>query len=175
MVVFDAHFLMLALKQDPTCSVEKVEDRMQQLLEDLAEAKEKIIIPTPALSEFLVHADSATSDYMDQIRKSRYFKICPFGDRAAIEVALAIRSALTKKDKRGGSIDTWAKVKFDRQIVAIGKVEGAHTIYTDDKGVTNFASQMGIKVLHLADLSLPPVPPQKPLPFESDANNTAML
>ena len=51
-------------------------------------------------------------------------KSCPFGTRAAVEAAAAHREAMLAGDKREGSSASWAKVKFDRQIVAIAKVEG---------------------------------------------------
>jgi hypothetical protein len=42
------------------------------------------------------------------------------------------RAAVDAGDKRVGSDATWAKVKFDRQIVAIAQVRRATAIYSDD-------------------------------------------
>jgi predicted nucleic acid-binding protein len=161
MVGFDANFLMLALRPGIPASVDDAEERVQKLLADLQQKNERIIIPTPALTEFLVHAEAAGPKYLDEIQKSSRFKIAPYGIKAAVDVALAIEAAVTKKDKRDGTRDTWAKVNFDRQIAAIARVEGCHTLYTDDPGLKNFAQKIGLKVIALAQLDLPPsaVPP----------------
>jgi hypothetical protein len=67
-----------------------------------------------------------------------------------------IESAVTRKTKRDGSRDTWAKVNSDRQIAGIAKVKGCHTFYTDDKGIKNFAKKLGLKVVRLEQVELPP-------------------
>jgi|SRR5580765_7611194 len=156
MVGFDAHFVMLALRPAIPASVDRAKDRVLNLLDELQNKGERIVIPTPALTEFLVHAEAAGPRYLDEIQRSIRFKIAPYGVRAAVEVAAAIESAVTKKDKRDGTRDTWAKVNFDRQIAGIAKVEGCHTIYTDDKGVKSFAERLGLKVIQLQEVDLPP-------------------
>jgi hypothetical protein len=103
-----------------------------------------------------VHAGAAGPQYLDTIQKSRRFKVSPFGVRAAVEVAAAIEQAIKKGSKRGGIRATMAKVNFDRQIAAITKVEGCHTLYTDDRDLKTFAESLGLKVYRLADLDLPP-------------------
>lgn len=161
MIGFDAHFVMLALRPAVPASVDHAKDRVLHLLEQLQSAKERIVIPTPALTEFLVHAEAAAPGYLDELQHSSRFKIAPFGIRAAVEVAAEIEAAVVKKDKRDGTRDTWAKVNFDRQIAGICKVEGCHTIYTDDSGLKKFSEKLGLKVVGLDDLDLPPkaVPP----------------
>jgi hypothetical protein len=77
------------------------------------------------------------------------------------------RAALATGDKKGGSNEPWAKVKFDRQIVAIARVLQATTIYTDDENLAATANTVGISTLGLADLPLPPETAQGQLPFES--------
>jgi len=156
MVGFDAHFVMLALRPAIPASVPRAKERVEHLLATLQKAGERIVIPTPALSEFLVHAGAAGPRYLDTIQRSARFKISPYGVRAAVEVAAAIASAIKKGNKRGASKDTWAKVNFDRQIAAIAKVDGCHTIYSDDPGLKTFAETLGLKVQMLADLDLPP-------------------
>ncbi|MDA2934247.1 hypothetical protein MYX82_07875, partial [Acidobacteria bacterium AH-259-D05] len=56
-------------------------------------------------------------------------------------------------------------VKFDRQIVAIAKVENAHTIYSDDDHLKSYGEKVGIKVVSVSDLPLPP-PATGSLPFD---------
>jgi hypothetical protein len=119
-------------------------------------SRTKIIIPTPALSEVLVHADQAGPEYLNRLQQSSVFRIESFDQRAAIEVAFMIREAIMKGDKRSGSKEQWAKVKFDRQIVAIAKVNDATAIYSDDTGIRSFAQLANISVVGLGDLPLPP-------------------
>ena len=164
-VAFDASILLPLLfpeVQGPIDAATKepidhCRERIDQLVLDLEKSHTKVIIPTPALSEILVHADSAGPKYLEQLRQSRAFKLEPFDERAAAEVAMMIRADLKKLGKkRGRQIqDTWAKVKFDRQIVAIAKVNGAATLYTEDRGVRSFAEDSGIAVVGIMDLPLP--------------------
>ena len=39
---------------------------------------------------------------------------------------------MAEGNKKDGSGEPWAKIKYDRQIVAIAKVIGASAIYSDD-------------------------------------------
>jgi predicted nucleic acid-binding protein len=137
--------------------IEHPKERIEFLVQQLDKAKTKIIIPTPALSEALVRAGAAASqEIIEQLQRFSVFSIEPFDTRAAIEVAAMTRDALSKGKKRGGSAATWAKVKYDRQIVAIAKVSGATTIYSDDKDIKALARTAKINVVGLADLPLPP-------------------
>jgi predicted nucleic acid-binding protein len=158
MVVFDANFLMIALRPNIPASVDSAKERIAHLLDELQRTGERIVVPTPVLTELLVRAEKAASVYLDELQKSSRFKLAPFGARAAVEVAAVISSAITRGNKKDGSAGTWAKVNYDRQIAAIGKVEGCHTIYTDDEDLGKFAAKMGMKVVTLADLPIPPSP-----------------
>ena len=112
----------------------------------------------PALAEFLVMVGSSGSQYLSEIHKLPRFEIGDFNEKAAIEVSMAIRKALDSlgKEKRDGVKATWAKVNFDRQIVAIAKAKGCSAIYSTDRDVRNLAAKMGLDCIHLADLPLPP-------------------
>ena len=140
MVLFDANTLVLLL--DPTLSapideatgepVTEVEKRIKHLVGTLQESREKIVIPTPALAEVLTHAELAGADYFTKLNRSSAFRIEPFEIRAAIELAQMTSSAINKGDKKDGVSASWSKVKFDRQIVAIAKVNNVSMIYSDD-------------------------------------------
>jgi predicted nucleic acid-binding protein len=158
-VVFDASFLIALL--DPTFkSVGDVDARMEFRVRSLDKARKKIIVPTPALSEVLIGAGDAAPQYLDIINRSARFKIVPFGTRAAVEAAAAHRDALRAGDKREGSASPWIKVKFDRQIVAIAKVEGAEVIYSNDDDIKRFSVRDGLEVVRLEDLPSPSEKPQ---------------
>jgi len=160
MVVFDANFLIFFL--DPKLKAGAGNNvRVDHLVETLDKNRDRIIVPTPALSELLVGAKDAAPTYLDTINRSRFFRIEPFGERAAVEAAAMTRDAIIRGDKLSPAKDaSWAKVKFDRQIVAIARVAGAQTIYSQDEDVARHAKEVGIKVLRVEDLPDPPNQPQ---------------
>jgi hypothetical protein len=144
-------------------------ERLGYLVEVLEKNSTKIIIPTPALSEFLVRAGDAGLEYLDRLRQTRSFKIEPFDERAALEVALAIRANINQMGKRGAAkvTTTWAKVKFDYQIVGIAKVNNATVLYSDDKDIRSFATQAHLTVVRLHELALPPKEAQMDLGLQT--------
>jgi predicted nucleic acid-binding protein len=175
-VAFDATFLLPLVfpdalgPLDPATGkpLEGLRERIDGLVAELEESKTKIIIPSPALSELLVRADAAGLAYLQKLHESKAFKIEPFDERAALEVALAIRqivSLMGKKSKKK-MVETWAKVKFDHQIVAIAKVNGCTNLYSDDEGIRNFAEQAKLKVVRLRELKIPAKDPQMNMEFE---------
>lgn len=68
--------------------------------------------------------------------------------------------------KDAGKIDSRAKVIFDRQIIAIAKVEKADTVYSDDEKVVKYSADAGIKAVTSFDLELAPDSRQGNLPME---------
>jgi predicted nucleic acid-binding protein len=135
--------------------IERLPDRIEKLIEDLESDNERIIIPTPALSEFLVLAGNQASEYLDAINARRTFLIKPFDEMAAIELAAFELEQRASGTKRGGVSAPWNKVKFDRQIVAIAKTNKAKRIYSDDEHVRTFATKMGIEAVSSWELTLP--------------------
>tara|TARA_R110002096_G_scaffold342687_1_gene535668 strand:+ start:50 stop:391 length:342 start_codon:yes stop_codon:yes gene_type:complete len=83
------------------------------------------------------------------------FEPAPFDNKSAYELAAITNASLKKGDKRSGVNESWQKVKFDNQIVAIAKTHGAKILYTDDSGQTEFAKIAGLKVVHTWELELP--------------------
>ncbi|MGE5203954.1 MAG: type II toxin-antitoxin system VapC family toxin [Acidobacteriota bacterium] len=168
MVVIDANILLLLLRPGTPVPVgangvpiERPRDRIDKFVNDIDATGSKIIIPTPALSEALVHAGAAASQQIvEYLQRYSVFRIEPFDARAAIELAAMTRGAIAKGSKKAGSIATWAKLKFDRQIVAIAKVCGATEIYSDDVDLQTTARASNINVLGLADMPLPADSPQ---------------
>lgn len=171
MVVFDATMMLLVLWPDApapldpltNAQVDKHKERIDFLFQNLEKNKTKIIIPTPALSEVLVKAGRNGSHYVSRIEKSGVFRIEPFDTRSAIEVSIMTRNALDQGDKRAGGDGVWAKIKYDRQIVAISKVVGATAIYSDDKNIRAFGGAIGLNVIGLGQCPLPPQKEEPPL------------
>jgi hypothetical protein len=91
----------------------------------------------------------------------------PFDSLAAIEAAVLTRAAIDAGNKRSGSESAWAKIKFDRQIIAIAKVARATAIYSDDADVRAIATAEDIAVIGLAELPVPPQSLQIELPLET--------
>lgn len=168
MVIFDANFLLLFLDPDVDVPIDrttgkpiiKAKERVDLLIDTLSKRREPIGIPTPVVAEVLVHAGQAGPEYLGTIGNSSRFRILPFDLRAAIEVAAMTATAKISGDKRGGSSAPWQKVKIDRQITAIGRTEGASTIYADDEDILPLARAAGIRVVSSWELPLPPEEPQ---------------
>lgn len=164
MVVFDTAVLTLLLWDsakppiDPSSGkpVERCKERMELLVEQLHQNRETIIIPTPVLSEVLVVTGPEGLEYVYILQKASVFRIEPFDTRAAIELAELTRTALKSGDKKSGIDASWEKIKLDRQIVAIAKVSGATTIYTNDRRLANAATRAGLTVIGVHELPLPP-------------------
>lgn len=136
-------------------------DKLDFLVTGLQKSKSKILIPTPALSEFYV---KATPDVLSSFKGRSAFVIVPFDERAALECAINIADALRIGNKKGVQPDgSWQKIKFDHQIVAIAKVNGASTIYSEDAGLRKFAASLGIPALCTDDLPESPESKQQSL------------
>lgn len=183
MAVIDATTLMLLLRPDagvPTgphnVPIDKPVERIRYLVQRLEKARTKIIIPTPALSEVLVRVEALVAQQLvEQINGLSVFRIEPFDERAAIEVAIMTRNEIDggKRPSQRSSQATWAKLKYDRQIVAIARVARATTIYSDDRDIKSIAKRADISVVGLAELELPPEDAQGKLALEpaSEANS----
>src|SRR5208282_2876847 len=83
------------------------------------------------------------------------FKIAGFGERAAVEVALRVKAALSAHDKKESLKSPWKKIKYDRQIVAIARCENCSIIYSADRDIHDHAKLWGMKVLNISDLPVP--------------------
>jgi len=165
MVAVDTSFLGLIFfpgakpPNDPSTGAppDRVEERIRKLLEDLDTSKERIVVPTPALGEFLVLANEDAPNYLAELTNQISFLVKPFDLMAAVEVASMELQARKRGSKRSPAPEDspWQKVKVDRQIVAIARIHGAHTIYSDDRDVKNIAEETGIKVISCWELDLP--------------------
>lgn len=168
MVVFDNSIFCLVLHPDARArsSVDSPKERVAFLLDSLKEQKEAIILPAPAFAEFLILAGEDAPKYISIIRENSVFRIEPFDDRAAIEIAQIEIEARNKGKKRGSAEgEEWQKVKFDRQIVAIARVNNAKPIYSDDPDIIKHGKDCDVEVVSLSSLPMPPTHQPK-LPWE---------
>ena len=166
-VAIDASMLLLFLRPDsrvprgrdgkPAPSYAR--ERVENLIKELDESGATVVVPAPAFAEVLVRATSDEArKIVGEMRASAVFDIVPFDVRAASELAEIMRTELAERarPKLRDEAETWAKLKFDRQIVAIAKVSGATEIYSHDRGLETVAARVGIRVIQLQDLPLPP-------------------
>lgn len=165
MAVFDTAVLAFLVKPDTKAPLDPAtgqpvthcQARLNYLLEVLQRDQTVAVVPTPVLAEILIVAGPGGPAFMEEFtRPSARYRIAPFDDRAAVELAEMTRTYQSTGDKTGGQEGSWAKVKFDRQIIAIARVERAKTIYSDDKRLRSFAERCGFEVIGMADLPLPP-------------------
>jgi hypothetical protein len=182
-VLFDATFLLPLftpsvpgpLNPNTNQPLEFLRERIDALIDGLDHARTKIIIPTPALSELLVGAGAAGPEYLNRLREYRAFKIESFDERAAVEAAFQLNGTLEQMGKKAAAevADTWAKVKFDHQIVAIAKVNSVSIIYSDDRGVRTFGERAKMTVVGLSALPLPQTAAQMPLPLSTTSEKSS--
>src|SRR3954467_8194350 len=140
MILADNSFLSLVFHPDarpPKHSetgkpIERLKEKINDLLERWRTDKETILIPTPTLSEFLYLAGDDGPLYLAEIDSDPLFKVAGFDQKAAIELAvlnLKIKQTISKaQQKRDSKTATKAKENFDKQIVAIAIANGVRHI-----------------------------------------------
>jgi len=166
-VVVDANFL-IALISSGTLEDDMI--RIQHFLDSAEKAKARIVIPMPAVAEYLVGADIAGLETFAKLEKKAYILAASFDRAAAFECAQLDRAALGTKDKKDGIDAPWQKIKIDRQIIATGKVHGATLVISADEGVRTNARRVGMDAKTIQELEFPEsakqtkleFPPQKP-------------
>jgi predicted nucleic acid-binding protein len=170
MVAFDNTILSLLIFSDAELrqgsdgqKVEHARERVLGLVQQIEETRDRVIVPTPALSELLVTEGADVQDILTTLRSSAYIRIESFDERAAVELAMRLRAARKVGDQRDGLPITKGAMKFDRQIVAIALVNGATILYSDDDAVAKFGAGCGLEVRRVVDLPIPAS--QQSLPF----------
>jgi len=175
MVILDSSVLLLLFFPDASPPLDEntkqpltqCKERVEHLVRELVLAKTRIVIPTPVLSEILVASGADKSRILNEIHETHVFQMQSFDEIAAIEVAMMTGIGEIKTKGRA-TIETKAKVKYDRQIIAIAKVNNIMTIYSDDKALGEKARANGITVFTTADLPLPEFPPQVEISFPDE-------
>lgn len=122
---------------------------------------------TPIGAEAKRIAHAAALKTISELQKHSAFRIEAFDTRPAIELAMMTRDSLRRGRKQENSTATWAKLKFDQQIVATARVHQATVIYSDDEDIRAIAKRVGIDVVGVADLALPPEAAQMGLELDA--------
>jgi hypothetical protein len=172
-VGFDNTFLSILLNpnsripEDPATGqpITFAKKRAEFLVARLSKARQKVILPAPAISELLTAIGPTSQDYLSIVSRRRMFSVAPFDTLSAIELAMLNRDIFLEKDVKSGA-EPWQKVKVDRQILAILKVCRADAIYTDDAQMAKRARLCGIAPVSTCTLPLPENDKQLEIAFE---------
>lgn len=173
-VAFDASVLVFLLDENASAPmgekgtpIADCHKRVSHLIAELQRARAKIVIPAPSLAEVLVYGGSAAAEWLSILNTSRHIVIAPFDERAAIEYSVMERMRVA--GLRTGS--SRPKAKFDQQIVAIARVEGAERIYSDDGDIRRLWMDED-QVVGIGGLPLPPADAQMSIQFDPHINDT---
>lgn len=128
----------------------RCQERVNYFIEQCSKNGDRLLIPTPALSESLVQAGDAGPAWLAALHGQRSVRIAPFDEKAAVECA-----ALAKGRGQRSKASTRAKAKFDEQIVAIAVAEQCELLLSDDGDLYRLAPS-SLKVKGIGDLELPP-------------------
>lgn len=141
--------------------------RPNKMLDDISRSHGKLVIPTPSFAEFLVGVDEAASDWLSVLERRHAIVVAPFDKRAAFECGFMDKEAIANGDKKGGSNENWQKIKIDRQIIAIAKVNNSTRLVAQDTGLIRSAKQLsGMEVLKIEELELPDYAKQRNLDLD---------
>ncbi|WP_146120321.1 hypothetical protein [Paraburkholderia sp. BL21I4N1] len=151
-VLVDANFLVM-LASDKVSDDDKA--RIDNFLSNAEKSKARIVIPMPAVAEYLVGADTAAIESFNKLERKTYIFVAPFDRAAAFECALLDRAALGGGNKKDEVVEPWQKIKIDRQIIAIGKAQGVTLVISSDDGVRKNALRVGISATTVSELELP--------------------
>lgn len=159
-IALDTNVLVQALRNakdgivlvDPATgkNVDRAEARAEALVEQIDVRGGTVLIPTPVLAEYLVGVErSHHQQHLDIVNGVSCFEIVAFDQIAAVECARMV------DDNELKVLDPdaiKAKLRFDRQIIAIALANNADEIWTHDKGLYKKAQRCGLVVKCLADI-----------------------
>lgn len=139
--------------------------RLDGLVDALTAGRIKVLIPTPALSELLIHAGKARDEYYRILSRTSPYQIAAFDAKASMECALQLEQALTRRQQ---AAITKTKLKFDWQIVSIAITRGATAIYSDDEDIARCGKHAGVSVQAIDSLPIPASKRQQRLPIDPE-------
>jgi len=170
-VLFDTNFLSwFCDNQSPVPFIQDdahdtLTDRFDYLLDRLTADGSEVVIPTPVLAEVMCATSINTAPVLNLISQNPYFRLPPFGQRAAEEFGMLFRGQHRGSDNRNS-------FKFDLLILAIAKTESIDVIYSSDAPLRQRAATLGIRCLSFQDLPKRPTPPQTAMQFPVPPSKT---
>lgn len=165
MICFDTMVLIWGVQGSASSKQPKIVDRTKRYVASLAKANERIIVPTPAVTEYLQFFDPRERRRQLQLLE-RHFIIVSYDLPAAYLAAdLAYRAGGTKATE---DIPRQA-VKTDIEILATAIVHGATSIITNN--LNHFERLAAGKILVS---EVPAIPEQQPLDLEPPATEESV-
>ena len=147
--------------------VDRAQERIDFLVQTISDRRDKIILPSPALTEFMLLSVDRYRDYLAIIRRKAVFEIAGYDEPESIELVEHWLKFGDGKKPKARAPETWAKLKYDRQIAAIDKTRRVECIYSTDGDLEKYAHDLNIKFCNVIHLPLPPTE-QQHLPFEAE-------
>ena len=128
--------------------------RAQALVERIESVRGIVVLPAPVVAEYLMGIDRGSyQQHLDIINGVKCIEIAPFDQLAAIECAMLVTN---QEMKMLDPDSTMAKLKYDRQILAISIAAGAKEIWTHDKQLIKRAGAVGILAKSLTGIDANP-------------------
>lgn len=164
----DANFLVYLIdKQGSQSDLDQTRiAKLQGVLERASTSAGGIVIPTPALGEYLINAKEAGERILARLLSNRFVQVASFDHVAAEACALLHRTARTNGGHKRAPLPPtadWQKIKVDWQILAIAKVHKCE-IVTADRDLITMAPVAGVPVTRVDDLPVPESARQRVLP-----------
>ena len=142
LIVVDTQILIWAVKREATPGQEPMIEKALRYLEHVDKSKDRIIVPSVVVSEFLANVPDESEAALLQVL-SQKFMIVPFDAPAAVLAARVWRKnssgnpSLVKQLKDEGVKQ--AKIKADLQIIGTALARRADRITTHDEGLVKNA------------------------------------
>lgn len=134
--------------------VDNAFSRAEALIEHIEASKGTVVIPAPVVSEYLMGIErSAYQTHLDILGGTRSIEVAPFDQLAAVECAMLISN---QEMKMLDPESRMAKLKYDRQILAIALASGAKQLWTHDQQLFKRANAAGLTAKSLASISAKP-------------------
>lgn len=138
MVCFDTGPIIWGVQGRAKPGQEHMVRRTKRYIRYLADQRKAIMIPAPALAEYLIKFDQKDREQQKKLIEQQFF--VPAFDLPAAELAAELEhdSALLKSVKAANGV-TRDQLRVDAQIVAIAVVQKAEKIITNDPHLKEIA------------------------------------
>ena len=140
MICFDTMTIIWGVQGAAKESQSDMVNRTKRYIQHLAEKNEKIMIPTPALTEYLVGFPPEEQIKQRQVIERNF--IVPSFDIAAVGVAAELlgNTEVIQEMRKKGEYDK-IRVSIDAQIIAIAIVNQAEKIISHDPNLMKLANK----------------------------------
>lgn len=156
LVCIDSQIIIWGIKKQSHPSQSHLIPQALNFFEMLAENNDKILLPTPIISEILAPVPANEHSNILNLLDKR-FQIAPFDNMAALKCAELINLALTDLEKIEYAKEHAVpknKMKYDVMIAAIAITRRAFCIYSNDEDMKKFAAGQ-ISVINMPVVTKP--------------------